>query len=283
MFASDLLKGQKILVTGGGTGLGKSFAVRFAALGAEVVICGRRTEVLAEAVNDIRTSGGRAFFQTCDVRDSTQVERVFDAIWATGPLTGLVNNAAGNFIARTETLSARAFDSILNIVLHGSAYCTIAAGRRWIEAAQKGTILSVVSSAAWQGRAFTVPSAAAKAGVLAMMKSLAVEWGPKGIRTLSVAPGLFPTKGAWDRLYPDQSQTEPQELQVPMRRYGDHSEIANLVAYLMSDQAAYINGECINIDGGRSLQEGGAVGMKKLMEWSPAQWDAFKNRLTQNS
>lgn len=281
MFAGDLLKGQKILITGGGSGLGKSFAARFAELGAEVVICGRRLEVLTEAADEIRAGGGRASFHPCDIRDAAQVESMFDAIWAAGPITGLVNNAAGNFIARTETLSARAFDSILGIVLHGSAYCSIAAGRRWINAAQKGTILSIVSSAAWQGRPFTAPSAAAKAGVLALTRSLAVEWGPKGIRTLAVAPGLFPTQGAWDRLYPDQSQVEPQEMQVPLRRMGDHSEIANLIAFLMSNYSSYINGECINIDGGRSLQEGGGVGAKPLFEWSPAQWDTFKTRLTQ--
>jgi NAD(P)-dependent dehydrogenase (short-subunit alcohol dehydrogenase family) len=281
MFASGLLNGEKILVTGGGTGLGKTFAERFAELGAEVVICGRRIEVLTETTEMIRAKGSRASFHQCDVRDAAQVEKMFDAIWTTGPLTGLLNNAAGNFIARTETLSARAFDSILNIVLHGSAYCSIAAGRRWIEASNKGTILSIVSSSAWQGRPFIVPSAAAKAGVLAMTKSLAIEWGPKGIRTVAVAPGLFPTQGAWDRLYPDQSQAEPQEMQIPLRRMGDHSEIANLVAYLMSNYSAYISGECINIDGGRSLQEGGGVGSKKLLEWSPAQWDAFKQRLTQ--
>jgi NAD(P)-dependent dehydrogenase (short-subunit alcohol dehydrogenase family) len=281
MFANDVFAGQKILVTGGGTGLGKSFAMCLAKLGAEVVICGRRTEVLAETAGAIAAEGGRVSFHPCDVRDAAQVESMFDAIWRNGPLTGLINNAAGNFIARTEQLSARAFDSILNIVLHGSAYCTIAAGRRWIEASRKGTILSIVTSAAWQGRAFTVPSAAAKAGVLAMTKSLAVEWGPKGIRMLAVAPGLFPTEGAWERLYPDQSQAEPQEMQVPLRRMGDHDEIANLIAYLMSDYAAYINGECITIDGGRSLQEGGGVGAERLLAWTPEQWDAFKARLTQ--
>ncbi|WP_346732888.1 SDR family oxidoreductase [Bradyrhizobium sp. 195] len=274
-----LLRGQKILITGGGTGLGRSFAGRLAELGAEVVICGRQADVLAKAVEEIQASGGQAYFEQCDVRDAEQVERMFDAIWSKGPLTGLINNAAGNFIARTETLSSRALDAVLGIVLHGSAYCTVAAGRRWIEASARGTILSIVTSAAWQGRAFTVPSAAAKAGVLAMMKSLAVEWGPKGIRTLSLAPGLFPTRGAWDRLYPDQSQEAPQEMQVPLRRLGDHTEIANLVAYLMSDYSSYINGECITIDGGRSLQEGGAVGTKKLLEWTPDQWSEFRSRL----
>lgn len=280
MFSHDIHKGRRFLVTGGGTGLGKSFARRLAELGAEVVICGRRTEVLEAAVREIAASGGRATFQPCDVRDANQVERMFDAIWEKRPLDGLINNAAGNFIARTEQLSPRAFDSVIDIVLRGSAYCSIAAARRWIAASHKGTILSIVSSAAWQGRPFTVPSAAAKAGVLAMMKSLAVEWGPRGIRTVAVAPGLFPTAGAWARLYPDQSQAEPQELQVPLRRMGDHDEIANLVAYLMSDYASYINGDCINIDGGRSLQEGGLVGARKLMDWSPEQWDEFKRRLT---
>jgi NAD(P)-dependent dehydrogenase (short-subunit alcohol dehydrogenase family) len=280
-FAANLLKGHKILITGGGTGLGRSFAGRLAELGAEVVICGRRIETLAAAANAIRCSGGKVSFHQCDVRDADRVEQVFDEIWGEGPLTGLLNNAAGNFIARTETLSARAFNAVLDIVLRGTAHCTTAAGRRWIAAGQKGTILSIVSSAAWQGRPFTVPSAAAKAGVLAMMKSLAVEWGPKGIRALAVAPGLFPTPGAWSRLYPDQQQSEPQEAQVPLRRLGDHEEIANLVAFLMSNYAGYINGECINIDGGRSLQEGGGVDARHLFDWSPGQWDRFKETLTQ--
>lgn len=280
MFSHDVLNNKKILITGGGTGLGKSFSRRFSELGAEIVICGRREEVLKDAVRELEEAGGKASFVICDVRSAEQVEAMFEAIWRDGPLDGLVNNAAGNFIARTEKLSARAFDSVLNIVLHGTAYCSVAAGRRWIEEGRRGTILSIVSSAAWQGRPFTVPSAAAKAGVLAMMKSLAMEWGPKGIRTVAVAPGLFPTPGAWERLYPESMNAVPQEMQVPLRRLGEHSEIANLCSYLMSDFAGYISGDCITMDGAWSLQQGGGGVWGPLADWTPAQWDEFRNRLS---
>ena len=276
MFANDVLKGKKILVTGGGTGLGQSFTKRFVELGAEIVICGRRKEVLEDAVRQLQEAGGKAAFFVCDVRSSEAVERMFDEIWKNGPLDGLVNNAAGNFIARTEQLSAKAFDSVLNIVLHGTAYCSLAAGRRWIAAGSKGTILSIITSAAWLGRPFTVPSAAAKAGVLALMQSLAMEWGPKGIRTVAVSPGLFPTLGAWERLYPDKALADAQIKQVPLRRLGDHIELANLVSYLMSDFASYINGDCINMDGGGSLQQGGGGSMAHLHDWTPAKWDEYR-------
>jgi NAD(P)-dependent dehydrogenase (short-subunit alcohol dehydrogenase family) len=276
MFANDVLKGKKILVTGGGTGLGQSFTRRFVELGAEIVICGRRKEVLEDAVRQLQEVGGKAAFFVCDVRSSEAVERMFDEIWKDGPLDGLVNNAAGNFIARTEQLSAKAFDSVLNIVLHGTAYCSLAAGRRWIAADNKGTILSIITSAAWLGRPFTVPSAAAKAGVLALMQSLAMEWGPKGIRTVAVSPGLFPTPGAWERLYPDKALADAQIKQVPLRRLGEHVELANLVSYLMSDFASYINGDCINMDGGISLQQGGGGSMAHLYDWTPAQWDEYR-------
>lgn len=277
MFVSDLLQGKKILVTGGGSGLGKSFAGRMSELGAEVVICGRRAEVLGATAAEITAAtGGKVTTHICDVRDAAAVEAMFDDIWRDGPLDGLINNAAGNFIARTETLSARAVDSVLNIVLHGTFYCSIAAGKRWIAEGRPGTVMSIVSAAAHAGRAFTVPSAAAKAGVLAMMKSLAVEWGPHHIRTVSVAPGLFPTKGAWNNLYPEGSKAHAEEMEVPLRRTGDHLEIANLVSYLMSEGAAYINGECITIDGGRDLQNGGGAGVVGLFDWTPERWDEFK-------
>lgn len=277
MFEPGLLKGKKILVTGGGSGLGKSFAARMAGLGAEIAICGRRAEVLEAAAGEFRAAGAAGVTtHVCDVRDAAAVEAMFDRIWEEGPLDGLINNAAGNFIARTETLSPRAIDSVLNIVLHGTFYCTVAAGRRWIAAKRPGTVLSIVSAAANAGRAFTVPSAAAKAGVLAVMKSLAVEWGPHGIRTVAVSPGLFPTKGAWGNLYPEGSKKTPEEMEVPLRRTGDHGEIANLVSYLMSDGAAYINGECITIDGGRDLQNGGGAGVIGLFDWTPERWDEFK-------
>ena len=279
MFLPDLLAEKTILVTGGGSGLGRSFALRLAELGASLAICGRRKDVLEATAQEIQVvSRARVSAHVCDIRDPAAVEGMFETIWKEGPLDGLINNAAGNFIARTETLSPRGVDSILNVVLHGTFYATVAAGRRWIAENRPGTVLSIVSSAAEAGRAFTVPSAAAKAGVVAMMKSLAVEWGPHGIRALSVAPGLFPTKGAWDRLYPDGSQKREQAADVPLRRTGEHIEIANLIAYLMSDHAGYITGDTITIDGGRDLLNGGGAGVTGLFDWTPEQWDAFRRQ-----
>src|SRR5947207_5435935 len=244
MFVNTLLQGKKILVTGGGTGLGKSIGHRYLELGAHLVICGRRKEVLDDTAAGFRqaVAGARVDTFSCDVRDATQVEAMMDAIWQSGPLDVLVNNAAANFIARTEKLSARAVDAVLNIVLHGSFYCTIAAGRRWIDAGRPGNVISTVSTPVMTGQSFTAPSAAAKAGVLAMTRSLAVEWGPKGIRLNCVAPGLFPTEGAWERLYPPGSQVEPQERGVPLRRLGDHRELCDLYAYLAADGPGYITG-----------------------------------------
>lgn len=277
MFLPDLLRGKRILVTGGGTGLGRSVGARYAELGAELVICGRREEVLRTTAAEIGAETGRPVsWHVCDVRDPAAIEAMMDRIWQDGPLDALMNNAAGNFIARTETLSARAFDAVLGIVLHGTAYCTLAAGRRWIEAGRPGTILSVVTTAAFTGGPYTAPSAAAKAGVLALMRSLAVEWGPKRIRTAAVAPGLFPTPGAWERLYPAGARPEPQENGVPLRRMGEHLEMANLCAYLMSDQASYITGECVVIDGGRWMQGVGGNIARTLETWSDTEWERFR-------
>ena len=208
MFSERILNEKKILITGGGTGIGKSLGTRFLELGAEIVICGRREEALKGTVAEWTKTGGKASYFVCDIRLSDKVDAMFEEILADRPLDGLVNNAAGNFIARTETLSARAFDLVINVVLHGSAYCALAAGKRWIEGSHKGTILSILTSAAWQGRAFMIPSATAKAGVLSMMRSLATEWGPKAIRAVMVAPGIFPTPGASARLYPDPADTK---------------------------------------------------------------------------
>jgi NAD(P)-dependent dehydrogenase (short-subunit alcohol dehydrogenase family) len=231
MFRTDLLQGKRILVTGGGSGLGKSIARRYCELGADVVICGRRTELLdATAVELREATGATVTTHGCDIRDSAAVDAMLTKLWAQAPLDVLVNNAAANFIARTDTLSPRAIDTILNIVLHGSFYCTVGAGKRWIEAGRKGTVLSVATTPAFTGSAYTAPSAAAKAGIVAMTRSLAVEWGPQGIRLNAVAPGLFPTPGAWERLYPEGSQVEDQRLSVPLRRYGEHHELANLFA-----------------------------------------------------
>jgi NAD(P)-dependent dehydrogenase (short-subunit alcohol dehydrogenase family) len=215
---------------------------------------------------------------TCDVREAAQVESMMDAIWQTGPLDLLVNNAAANFIARTDKLSSRAVDAVLGIVLHGSFYCTIAAGKRWIEGGRAGNVISTVSAPVITGQAFTAASAAAKAGVLAMTRSLAVEWGPKNIRLNCVAPGLFPTEGAWERLYPPGSQVEPQERGVPLRRFGDHRELCDLYAYLAADGSGYITGDLIVMDGGRWMQGAGGPTFRAMQDWTDDQWEAMRKK-----
>jgi len=277
MFRQDLLKGKKALITGGGTGLGKSIGRRYLELGAELVICGRREEVLKATAEEFRqATGGKVSTFACDVRDPQAIDAMMDAIWADGPLDILLNNAAGNFIARTDSLSPRAVDAVLGIVLHGSLYCTLAAGKRWIAQGRKGSVLSIVSTPALTGAAFTVPSAVAKAGVVAMTRSLAVEWGPKGIRLVAVAPGFFPTPGAWEQLYPEGSQLQDQRREVPLRRYGEHVELANLCSYLVSQEAEYITGDAIVIDGGRWMQGVGGPSVAAMQEWTDAQWDAMR-------
>ena len=279
MFRTDLLQGKRILVTGGGSGLGKSIAHRYGELGASVAICGRRLDVLESAAVELReATGARITTHGCALRDAAAVATMMTQLWDEAPLDVLVNNAAANFIARTDTLSPRAIDAILNIVLHGSFYCTVAAGRRWIEAGRGGTVLSVATTPAFTGSAFTAPSAAAKAGLVAMTRSLAVEWGPKGIRLNAVAPGLFPTPGAWERLYPEGSQVEDQRLSVPLRRYGEHRELANLFAYLASDESGYLTGELVVMDGGRWMQGVGGPSARAMQDWSEEQWQAMRKR-----
>ncbi len=253
MFQTDLLAGKRILITGGGTGLGLSMGRRFRELGAELVICGRRMEVLEEAAKEL----GGAEFHGCDIRDAAAVEAMLDAIWGNGPLDGLVNNAAGNFIARTETLSPRAVDAVLGIVLHGTAYVTLGCGRRWLDEGRKATVMSIVTTYAWTGSAYVVPSAMAKAGVLAMTRSLAVEWGGRGVRLNAIAPGPFPTPGAWERLVPKPEMADIIEKRNPLARAGEHIELANLASYLMSDFSGYMNGEVVTIDGGEWLKGAG--------------------------
>jgi len=280
MFKNDLLAGKKILITGGGTGLGKSIGRRYLELGAHLVICGRRKEVLDATAAEFATAvpGAKIDTLACDVREAEQVEAMMDAIWQSGPLDLLLNNAAANFIARTDKLSPRAVDAVLGIVLHGSFYCTIAAGRRWIEGGRGGNVISTVSAPVITGQAFTAASAAAKAGVLAMTRSLAVEWGPKGIRLNCVAPGLFPTEGAWERLYPPGSQVEPQERGVPLRRFGDHRELCDLYAYLAADGSGYITGDLIVMDGGRWMQGAGGPTFRAMQDWTDAQWEAMRKK-----
>ncbi|HEY2400637.1 MAG TPA: SDR family oxidoreductase [Steroidobacteraceae bacterium] len=279
MFRTDLLQGKRILVTGGGTGLGKSIGRRYLELGAQLVICGRRPEVLTAARDELRSdTGGTVSTVQCDVRNADDVEAMMENIWRDGPLDVLVNNAAANFVARTDKLSARAIDAVLGIVLHGSFYCTVACGRRWIEGKSRGSVISVATTPSFTGLAFTAPSAAAKAGIVAMTRSLAVEWGPKGIRLNAVAPGLFPTEGAWERLYPPGSQVEPQEMGVPLRRVGQHTELANLFAYLAADESAYITGDLIVIDGGRWMQGVGGPSNRAMHDWTEEQWAALRKR-----
>ncbi|WP_439814308.1 SDR family oxidoreductase [Zavarzinia sp. CC-PAN008] len=274
MFLPDLLKDRRILVTGGGTGLGAAMARRFAGLGATLILCGRRQAVLDETAAAIAAESGRPVTALpCDIRDPDAVEALAERIWQDGPLDVLVNNAAGNFIAQTEHLSARAADAILNTSMHGALYCTLAAGKRWIGARHPGIVLSILSTSTLTGRAFTVPSAMAKSGLLAMTRSLAVEWGPKGVRLVAIAPGPFPTAGAWQQLRPGESPAQKHAPGNPLGRVGEHHELADLAAFLVSPMAGYINGEMVTIDGGLHLRQSGA---EDLLAWTDDQWAALR-------
>lgn len=275
MFQSDLLKNKRILITGGGTGLGLGMGRRFLELGAALVICGRREGVLAEAAQQLAAeTGGHVETHVCDIRDADAVDAMLDKIWSVRPLDGLVNNAAGNFIARTEELSPRAVDAVLNIVLHGGAYMTIGCGRRWLADRHRAVVLSIITTYAWTGSAYVVPSAMAKAGVLALTRSLAVEWGGRGIRLNAIAPGPFPTAGAWERLVPRPELAREFETKNPVGRPGEHIELANLASFLMSDGTGYINGEVVTIDGGEWLQ--GAGQFNFLGKMTEADWDKLR-------
>lgn len=275
MFQTDLLRGKRMLVTGGGTGLGLAMGKRFLELGASLVICGRREQVLKDAAGEMnKAAPGRVAWHVCDIRDAAAVDTVLEAIWKDGPLDALVNNAAGNFISRTEELSSRAVDAVLGIVLHGSAYVTIGCGKRWLAEGHKAAVLSIVTTYAWTGSAYVVPSAMAKAGVLAMTQSLAVEWGGRGVRLNAIAPGPFPTKGAWERLVPRPDLAHRFETKNPLGRVGRHEELANLASFLLSDGSGYINGEVVTIDGGEWLQ--GAGQFNFLSELTDADWQALK-------
>lgn len=277
MFQPDLLAGKRILITGGGTGLGKSIGWRYAELGAHLIICGRRAEVLTQTAGEIQQAVGHAVeSHVCDVRDAPAVEAMFDRIWEGGPLDVLVNNAAGNFLARTERLSARAVDAVVDIVLKGGAYCTIAAGRRWIGQARPGTVLCILTQSALVGAPFTVPSAMAKAGLLSMIRSLAVEWGPQGIRLVGVVPGPFPTEGAWSRLMSMERHPDPIENGIALRRVGRHEELANLCAFLVSDQAGFITGEAVVIDGGKWLQAAAGPSAVTMQAWPEETWSKLR-------
>jgi NAD(P)-dependent dehydrogenase (short-subunit alcohol dehydrogenase family) len=256
MFRTDLLKSKRILITGGGTGLGKGMAHRFLELGATVYICGRREEVLKQTAAEL-SAHGSIHALPCDVRNLEAVEQTIAEIWAAGPLDILVNNAAGNFIARTEELSPGAWNSVIGIVLMGTLNCTLACGRRWLAAKHPGTVLSISATYAPVGSAYVVPSAVSKAGVEALMRSLAVEWGNRGIRMNAIAPGPIPTQGAFSRLLPDPALETLALDRNPQHRFGTVEELANLAAFLVSDGSAYINGEVIRMDGGEFLQGAG--------------------------
>lgn len=275
MLKEGSLKGKTIVVTGGGTGLGRAMSKYFLELGANVLICSRKKEVIEQAAKELSDeTGGRCLGLPCDVRNYQEVEEVLKlAVAEFGEVNGLVNNAAGNFISPTERLSNRAFDSVVDIVLKGSYNCSLAFGKYWIENKIKANVLSIVTTYAWVGSAYVVPSACAKAGVLAMTRSLAVEWGKYGIRFNAIAPGPFPTKGAWDRLFP-QEFLEKFDInsKIPLGRVGEHQELANLAAYLMSEYSAYINGEVITIDGGEWMKNGGEFTWVGEMI-SPEMWD----------
>jgi len=275
MFEKGLLVGKRILVTGGGSGLGAAMGHRFVELGAELIICGRRLEVLEATAARMRSElGGKVGAISCDIRDGAAVDAMMEQIWREAPIDVLVNNAAATFIAQTEHLSLRAADAILAPTLHGTMYCTLAAGRRWIDGKHSGVVLSILSTSTITGRAFTVPSAMAKSAVLAMTKSLAVEWGPKGVRTVAIAPGAFPTPGASGQLRPE-GRDESWAQRNPLGRAGEHGELADLASFLISDQAGYINGEMVVQDGGAHLRSSGA---EDLLQWTDAQWQKQRER-----
>ena len=256
----DALRGKTIVVTGGGTGLGRAMSTYFLQLGAQVVIASRKLDVLEAAAGEMAAAtGGDVLPVACDIRDSGQVEQLLDrSLERFGQVDALLNNAAGNFISPTERLSANAFATIIDIVLKGTANCTLAFGKHWIAKKQQASILNIVTTYAFTGSAYVVPSAAAKGGVLALTRSLAVEWGKYGIRSNAIAPGPFPTKGAWERLLPGNlAEQFDFKKRVPLKRVGDHQELANLAAFLLSDFAGFINGEVVTIDGGEWLQGAG--------------------------
>jgi NAD(P)-dependent dehydrogenase (short-subunit alcohol dehydrogenase family) len=278
MFQENLLSGRTVFLTGGGTGLGRSMALRMAELGAKMFLVGRREEPLRETTEAIRKAGGACAFATADVRDFGAVETTIAAAEKEfGRVDTLINNAAGNFIARTEKLSANAFAAVVGIVLNGSFHCTLALGRKWIAERQPGTVLSIVTTyaAADCGSGFVVPSACAKAGVLAMTRSLAVEWARHNIRLNAIAPGPFPTEGAWSRLMPTKEFEEHAREKHPMKRFGRHDELANLAVYLLSEGSGYVNGECVVIDGGQWLR--GAGEFNDLADLPDAVWEMLES------
>lgn len=277
MFRDGLMQGERILITGGGTGLGKEMAEGFLKLGAEVHICGRRGGVCEETAEELMSKhGGKVVPYACDIRVPDAISDMNDRIWSEhGPLTGLMNNAAGNFISRTEDLSIRGFDAIANIVFRGSFYMTHDIGKRWIDQKLKGSVCSILTTWVWNGGPFVVPSAMSKAAINTMTQSLAVEWGRYGLRFNAIAPGPFPTKGAWARLSPDSGSSSMERgVANPMGRVGEMHELVNLAVLLMGPGCEYINGQTIAIDGGMYNASGG--NFSALTAWTDDQWAAAR-------
>jgi len=277
LLRDDALNTKRIVITGGATGLGKSMAETFLKLGAEVLITSRKEDNLKAACDELSTkTGGKIYYAVCDVRKYDEVEAALAiAVEKMGSVNVWLNNAAGNFISPTERLSHRAFDTIVDIVLKGTYYCTLAAGKYWIKEKIEGNFLNIVTTYSWTGSGFVVPSATAKAGVLALTRSLAVEWAKYGIRSNAIAPGPFPTQGAWSRLFPDNVASKIDPLgRIPLKRFGEHEELANLASYLISDFATYVNGEVVTIDGGEWLQ--GAGEFNNLSHIPEEMWDQIE-------
>jgi NAD(P)-dependent dehydrogenase (short-subunit alcohol dehydrogenase family) len=281
MFRPGLMKGERILITGGGTGLGKVMAEACLLLGAEVYICGRRGGVVEATAKELMDAhGGKVVGLACDIRVPEAITEMMDKIWSDGgALTGLVNNAAGNFISRTEDLSPRAFDAISNIVFRGAFFVTLEAGKRWIAEGKRASVISILVTWIWNGGPFTVPSAMSKAGIAAMSQSLAVEWGSKGIRFNNIAPGAFPTEGMSARLNPGEQRQDAQASRTgnPMGRSGEMRELANLAVYLLHPLSAYVNGQTIAIDGA-GWQASGA-NFSGLRAWDDEQWKAARESI----
>lgn len=274
MFKKDLLKNKRILVTGGGTGLGKEMASHYAEHGAELYICGRRLNVLEETANELKEKfNAKVHFETLDIRASKDVDDYIERIFEEGPLDGLVNNAAGNFISPTKDLSHKGFDAIANIVFHGTFYITHSVGRRWIDLGHKGSIISILTTWVWTGSPYVVPSAMSKSGLNAMTQSLAAEWGKYNIKVNAIAPGPFPTKGAWDRLNPG-GNDEGSMGSVPLGRVGEMAELQNLATFLMADGCDYLTGQTIGIDGAQYLTGGGTF--SALDKLSDDDWEQMR-------
>jgi NAD(P)-dependent dehydrogenase (short-subunit alcohol dehydrogenase family) len=275
MFKDDILKGKRILVTGGGTGLGKEIAARYLALGAELWLAGRRGPVLEETAKELMSEhGGSVRTHAVDIRDAAAVDAMVQRIWdESGPLTGLVNNAAGNFISPTKDLTPNGFNAIANIVFHGTFYVTQAVGKRWIEGKHKGAVVSILVTWVHTGSPYVVPSAMSKAGLHVMTKSLAVEWGRYGIRLNAIAPGPFPTEGAAKRLRPEKGTFEDTTQMNPMKRIGKMEELQNLATFLMADGCEWLTGETISLDGGGYLATGSGAYFAQLDKMSDADWD----------